>query len=300
MKSFDEHRIRKAESAQLIILHSLFSSRESREIIFQGGTAIRWFYGGLRFSEDLDFVASFSKEQIAALVRSAGARMQRHFTGDFGSGIFSVKEKRSRRSSWKAFIDFAPSAMREKISVKVEFEVLAPGMKPDADRVIMQGAPAVSDVLREGNLRTISTPVVINIETPEEILSDKLRALMERSHIRGRDFFDTWFLSQALRATVDINGLKRKLDSHEEPFSIAMPPSFYANLEKVRQEKRKLLLKDITADLSRFLNKDSLDVFQRNEFRDLLKAVQDIFRQVVDAKGINFKQYPSQKDRVQL
>lgn len=107
----------------------------------------------------------------------------------------------------------------------------------------MQGAPAVSDVLSEGNLRTISAPVVINIETP---------------------------------------------------------PSFYANLEKMRQGKKKLLLKDITVDLSRFLNKDSLDVFQRNEFRDLLKAVQDIFRQVVDAKGTNFKQYPSRKDRIQL
>lgn len=300
MKSFDEHRIRQAESAQLIILHSLFSSRESREVIFQGGTAIRWFYGGLRFSEDLDFVASLSRERIAELVRSAGPRMQRQLTGDFGSGIFSVKEKKSRQSSWKAFIDFAPSAMRGKISVKIEFEVLAPGMRPDTDRVIMQGSPAVSGVLREGNLRTLGPPVVINIETPGEILSDKLRALMERPHTRGRDFFDIWFLSQTLGETVDIHGLRRKLDIYEAPFSIATPPSFYANLEKAHPEKKKLLLQDIGADLARFLGKDSLDVFQQNGFRDLLKAVQDAFRQVIDTKVINFKQYPSRKNGVQL
>jgi predicted nucleotidyltransferase component of viral defense system len=55
MKTYDQARTRQAEVAQLIVLQSLFSLRESREVIFQGGTAIRWFHGGMRFSEDLDF-----------------------------------------------------------------------------------------------------------------------------------------------------------------------------------------------------------------------------------------------------
>jgi predicted nucleotidyltransferase component of viral defense system len=63
MTPIDMTRRRRAEAAQLIILQSLFSFRESKEVIFQGGTAIRWFHGGLRFSEDLDFVTSLAQAQ---------------------------------------------------------------------------------------------------------------------------------------------------------------------------------------------------------------------------------------------
>ena len=56
MKIYRETHIRKAEIAQLILLHQLYMQRGSRGLIFQRGTAIRWCYGGGRFSEDLDFV----------------------------------------------------------------------------------------------------------------------------------------------------------------------------------------------------------------------------------------------------
>ena len=55
MMTYDQTRIKQSEVAQLIILQSLFSLRESKGVIFQGGTAIRWFYGGLRFPEELHF-----------------------------------------------------------------------------------------------------------------------------------------------------------------------------------------------------------------------------------------------------
>jgi predicted nucleotidyltransferase component of viral defense system len=66
MKSYHETYIRKAEIAQLILLHQLYSQPGSQELIFQGGTALRWCYGGSRFSEDLDFVTLLGADAIRA------------------------------------------------------------------------------------------------------------------------------------------------------------------------------------------------------------------------------------------
>jgi len=295
MKAFDARRIKQAEAAQLIILHSLFSLRESKEIVFQGGTAIRWFYGGLRFSEDLDFVTSLARDQVVSLIQSSAGQMRRQLVGNFGSGELSCKEKKSHGSSCKTLIDFSPAAVRGKTSVKIEFERLVPGMRPDFDRVIMQSSAAVSSFLREDNLKTPGSPVIVNVETPGEILSDKLRALMERPYTRGRDFFDIWFVTGTLRAVIDAHGLKRKLEMYEVPFSISTPPTFYAKLDTLSHKDREKLLKEISADLERFLSAESLGAFQEKGFHDLLEAVQDAFTQVIQANVIEFAKYPSRK-----
>ena len=64
MKNNRETYVRKAEIAQLILLHQLYSLSGSRELIFQGGTALRWCYGGSRFSEDLDFVTPLGADEV--------------------------------------------------------------------------------------------------------------------------------------------------------------------------------------------------------------------------------------------
>jgi hypothetical protein len=56
MKNYRETYIRKAEIAQVILLQQLYQLKDSRHLFFRGGTALRWCYGGSRFSEDLDFV----------------------------------------------------------------------------------------------------------------------------------------------------------------------------------------------------------------------------------------------------
>jgi len=48
--------VKKSEALQLILLDNLYAQSGSEHIIFQGGTALRWVYSGMRFSEDLDFV----------------------------------------------------------------------------------------------------------------------------------------------------------------------------------------------------------------------------------------------------
>jgi predicted nucleotidyltransferase component of viral defense system len=116
MKNYNQPRVKQAEIAQLILLESLFSLRESKEVCFQGGTAIRWFYGGMRFSEDLDFVTTLSRQRVGAMVKSVQEPIRRLMIANFGAGTFTLQEKKSHPSSYKAFIHFQPAVERGKIS----------------------------------------------------------------------------------------------------------------------------------------------------------------------------------------
>ncbi|MBI5204867.1 MAG: nucleotidyl transferase AbiEii/AbiGii toxin family protein, partial [Nitrospirae bacterium] len=49
MKSYNERYIKDSEIMQLVILHALYSLKESKDVCFQGGTALRWCYSGSRF-----------------------------------------------------------------------------------------------------------------------------------------------------------------------------------------------------------------------------------------------------------
>ena len=96
MKNYRETYIRRAEIAQLIILNQLYQQRESRDLIFQGGTAIRWCYGGNRFSEDLDFVTPLTIEKVGPVLDAALKGMERVMISHFGTGALTATEKQSR------------------------------------------------------------------------------------------------------------------------------------------------------------------------------------------------------------
>lgn len=280
MKSYDQTRIRRVEIAQLIVLQSLFAQVESRDIIFQGGTAIRWFLGGLRFSEDLDFVTPMRTDRVAALVDQAAVSIRRHMVANFGSGELSIALKSRRRAACHALVDFAPAGERGKIRVKAEFERLAQGCTPRTEPVIMQSFPAVAWFLRQGGFRTAGANVVVNVETAPEMLTDKLRALMERPYTKGRDFFDVWFLNHTLSVRASAEDLRRKLGMYATPFHEKTPARFFAELDTLAAGKRRQLVREIRQDLSRFLDLDTLEVLARGDFSELLTAVQDAFRNV--------------------
>jgi len=44
------------EYLQAVTLDFFFRINMFEKVVFQGGTAIRFFYNGIRYSEDLDFV----------------------------------------------------------------------------------------------------------------------------------------------------------------------------------------------------------------------------------------------------
>ena len=209
MKTYRETYIRKAEIAQLILLHQLYAQRGSRDLIFQGGTAIRWCYGGNRFSEDLDFVTTLNIDNIRALLKKAIQGAEKIMIPHFGIGAVQVSEKASRPTALKYFVDFLPEKSREKISAKLEFEGLAAERLPERQNHILSALPAVAYLIASGDFRIPRPHAVVVTETPEEILSDKVRSLLERRYLKGRDLFDVWYLRSITKTAINPETVKK-------------------------------------------------------------------------------------------
>ena len=274
--------IRRAEIAQLIILNQLYQQRESRDLIFQGGTAIRWCYGGNRFSEDLDFVTPLTIEKVGPVLDAAHKGMERVMISHFGTGALTATEKQSRPNSFKCFLNFHPESSREKISVKFEAEGLASHQLPESQNHILSGLPSVAYMIAGGDFRVPRPNAVIVTETLQEIISDKVRSLLERRYLKGRDLFDVWHLRNVLNTAVNIEIIERKFKMYMEPFIARRSMDFFAVLTK---ESKASMTTAISQDLSRFLPSDVFEVQRKGSFDAYIGAVQSLFKELKD-KGV--------------
>ncbi len=293
IKSFDERRISSVEVAQLIILYNLFSKKESRDLTFQGGTALRWFHGNGRFSEDLDFVTSMNKEEISALLRSTRSGIELDMKANIGPGRFALKEKENTRAgAFTAFFEFFPEHRREKVLIKLEMERLKKEALLGTEQVILSSSPFVAQFIKTGKIM-LPPGRVINIEKVEEILSDKVRALLERRYIKGRDFYDLWFMTKTLDIKPDVELVRRKLGMYEQPFVPARSPDHYIGMARnpgsdVAAKARM----EIDRDLSRFVHEDVMSVFRKEQFGALLVSVAETFEHLAK-NGLKVERRPA-------
>ncbi len=281
MKNYRETYIRKAEIAQLILLHRLYSLSGSQELIFQGGTALRWCYGGSRFSEDLDFVTPLGADVVRAKLNRTLKTVEREMVPHFGPGVLTLSDKSTRPNTLKLFVDYRPAASREKISVKLEFEGIRKDSIPETNNLVLSTLPAVSYLIASGDFRVPRPNAVVVTETIPEILSDKIRALMERRYLKGRDIFDLWYLRTALNAAADKEMIERKFRMYTWPFQAARDFDFFADPLPDTREKLKTAIRD---DLSRFLPPDVLMVHQAEGYTSFLAALQSLFAELQKAE----------------
>jgi predicted nucleotidyltransferase component of viral defense system len=282
MKSYPETHIRRAEIAQLIILNQIYNQRGSQNLIFQGGTALRWCHGGSRFSEDLDFVTPLAIEEVQAFVKVALKGIKRVMIPHFGVGEIELIEKSSRADAFKCFLTLRPEAAREKISVKLEVEGLAAHQQPDTHNHVLSTLPTVAYLIGAGDFRVPRPNAVIVAETPEEILSDKVRALLERRYLKGRDLFDLWYLRTVLKTDAQIEVVRRKFQMYRAPFTARRSMDFF--IAPSREEK-KAMQTAIEQDLSRFLAPEILAVQRAQRFDALIGTAGSLFAEL-RAKGV--------------
>jgi predicted nucleotidyltransferase component of viral defense system len=282
MKGYRETYIRKAEIAQLILLHRLYGLPGSQELIFQGGTALRWCYGGSRFSEDLDFVTPLTADAVRTKLKRMFNAVEREMIPHFGPGALTLSDKTTRPDTLKLVVDYRPTASREKISVKLEFEGIRRECLPETGKHVLSALPAVSFLISAGAFRVPRPNAVLVAETPPEILSDKIRALLERPYLKGRDLFDLWYLRTVLNVAADREIIERKFRMYAWPFRAARNPDFFANPSP---EARAELTTAIREDLSRFLPPAVLAVHQSDGCASFLAAVESLFSELRKTEG---------------
>ena len=123
MKSYNETQIRKAEILQLILLYHLYAQDGSHELIFQGGTALRWCYGGSRFSEDLDFVTTLAPSVLDRLahkaLKGADSALREAIESDLSRFLPPEVMAVHRADDYRELLDAVRDLCRELIGMRI-------------------------------------------------------------------------------------------------------------------------------------------------------------------------------------
>jgi len=185
-----------------VILEYLFRKGLFSYLVFQGGTALRLVYKGVRYSEDLDFVLK---------------KKNNSFFNDLHKNLKSLPSyidkfipfiKNPHLKLQKASTNF------RRFTIILEVEFLK---AKDKTHIEIAYIPSYSNqtIILETN--DISLKPAIVAETPQEILADKLLAFASRNYLKGRDLWDIYFILTTLHIPIDkniIKMLKKKISDY--------------------------------------------------------------------------------------
>lgn len=178
------------------ILRALSEQGLLSSLTFQGGTCLRLCYGAPRYSEDLDFVGGtkFDANDLAAVKSCIEEALPRKYeiavdVAEPTAGEFLVKK-------WRIRIDTTvsrPDIAKQKITFEVA-SIPAYTRKPKLLQMNYEGIPASYG------------DIILQAESPEEILADKLESFICAAHVRYRDIWDLFWLKRLPR--IDIMAAK--------------------------------------------------------------------------------------------
>lgn len=268
------------------ILSSLSDAGLTERVVFQGGTSLRLCYQGTRYSEDLDFVCGRGGEYVNEIefervVDQAMDVLAKSLSKSLGLNQDQIRCKPPKNaeslrgenvavSAWQIAvpIDGAPSTPSSR--VKIEFANV-----PSHDsRPMSIQAPA--DLIQ-------APAVIILVESPTEILADKIIALINRPYLKYRDIWDVNFIQSRLGHQVNRTLLWDLVQRKLTDYRIADMDEIRSKLEeRVAQLKTDETLAGYRGEISRFIPsqmmKQTLDtnlhVYMLEESSNLLQEAE--------------------------
>lgn len=175
------------------ILFALDQENLLDQLTFQGGTALRLCYGGLRFSEDLDFTGgkNFSNVQLISIKNC----LEKYLSDRYGLTV-SVKEPKEflesdiegiRVDKWQLNITTSPER-KDLPKQKIKIEVINVPSYSKEPRALLNNY----DFLPDGY-----SDIIVMTESLDEIMADKVIAFVNCTRmVRYRDIWDLRWLKQ--------------------------------------------------------------------------------------------------------
>ena len=267
------------EAIHLHLLSALSEAGVLRHVIFQGGTALRLCYGGERYSEDLDFVcgkagAYLKDVEFNALVDKALETNKRTLQRDFDIDAAQITLKRPAQpelvkgsnvnvAAWQIVVPVNPTPKTPKSRIKIEFANVP---SYDSKPLTVSATPGLVQI----------QDVILNAETPNEILADKAVALTARAALKFRDVWDVWFLVNKLGATPDREMVLKKFADYGTP-DIAAKAN--ARLDELAKDATAMAF---YAEMKRFLpSARVVQMSQMNLQHTMLADSADLIRKTV-------------------
>ena len=210
------------EYIQVLFLSILYNQKESQEIYFKGGTAIKLLFFPARFSEDLDFTTTLSVEKIKKILFKIEKNLK-----EIVPEIY-IKDILISDLYLQGILTFKKQEDKFNLNVHLDFS--------------LREKPAqITTTLLETKYPINSLPMVIHLSW-EEVLSEKIRALFSRT--KGRDVFDIWLLlSKGVDLNIDL--INKKLEIYK------ISVKFQDILNKIETFSEDILKQDLGQFLSR-------------------------------------------------
>ncbi len=170
------------EYLQARILGAMQRAGAMIPLAFHGGTALRFLYAVMRYSEDLDFTLERAREQydFRAYLRA----IQAEFAAEGYAVTLKVSDQKTVHSAFVRFVglpyELGLSPHRDEVlAVKIEVDTNPPA-----------GAALATTVVRRH--------VILQLQHHDRasMLAGKLHAVLQRPYTKGRDLYDLlWYLS---------------------------------------------------------------------------------------------------------
>ena len=190
---------------QELLLYWLSSYNSKGILIFRGGTAISKLYGSGRFSEDLDFVLKEERdpESILGVVEKAikGIKLQY----DLEYSVERYKNMLKYVMKIKGPLYALTSNAQAVQTIRLDINTYERTM---LDTVLLNRVAIYEDM----------KPYMLTTVSKEELLADKIKAMLERIEPVARDLYDAWILikKHGLKPDLALVGRKMKLYGREE------------------------------------------------------------------------------------
>jgi predicted nucleotidyltransferase component of viral defense system len=240
-----------AEEVQKAVLTVLSLSGCFDHVVFQGGTALRLFYGNPRFSEDIDLVMVEGVEAF-----DLGPHMPkigRYVEGSFPFiGTVSIVGQKED-TELKRWVLRTVSADSEQV-VRVHIELATVPSHRNGPRIL--DFPPVHPAIR--------------VEDASEIMADKVCALAFRPYLKGRDLWDIHFLSRERNIDAAWDLVQTKAGDYGETTS-SLAEGLERSVERIRDEG----MSTLESELVRFLPPRVMEAY-RPSLGSILEAVLDV------------------------
>ena len=239
------------EEVQKVLLTSLSRDEAFNHIVFQGGTALRLFYGNPRFSEDLDFV--LKQNETFDLTRNI-PNMQASVEDAF------------------PFIEKASFNIQRNDDQMQRLVLKLTGKPFKRIRVHLELAYVPSYHNRPRILDYPPFNPVVRVEEDREILADKLVALGNRPYIKGRDVWDIYFLAKEKNIAIPWDLVFQKARDYG-----STPSNLKKNILESAERLKKEGLSILHSEILRFMPKRFLDQYSEN-LKEIVEAVVEIIK----------------------
>ena len=247
-----------------VILYALSKTTFFDHAHFCGGTALRIVHGLNRFSEDLDFTTKKIEkifqfddymDEVLKTLQQYGLEMKVKKARDDSF----VKARELKEDSDKWTLTFPTNKQLKKVIIKLEIDT-----NPPAGAIEANGY--------------LDFPILhqVKVGTIETLFAGKLHALLCRSFMKGRDWYDfLWYVRNKTNINYDLlkNALFQMGPYQEQSLKVVNRDFV---IDELSIKINSLDWKEVRKDVERFLKADELDslkVWDENLFLDRVKKI---------------------------